>query len=335
MLRAYGPRLAMEFMFLTLLVMSAEAIRTDNTQQQQPMNAGGEPMGVEPPAAAPVEQPKPQKSTMMLVIERIFQALAIASNIALQLSPMRVILEIRRYKDTKGSDGLPYLMICCVATQWVWYASYSIWSTGNTSMQVIIFANILGSILGSFYVYSFHRNCNDQIRATKMRWLYKLAVLVTLVQFICILCLPRKDGMFMLGLVGAVLSVGCTAAPLTELSIILKTRDTSIWPADFIYVNCGGLIIWLVTGLLLGDTWVIAPNGVGLGICLFQLGIMYAFGGDLKPKKRLRRDEMTFHVIDETAPIFNVDAKLSRKGGFEQVGEDHAPMERSGARVMW
>jgi hypothetical protein len=91
----------------------------------------------------------------------------------------------------------------------------------------------------------------------------------------------------------------------------------------------------LVTGILLNDVWVTLPNAIGLGLCVFQLGVMYAFGGDLKPKKRLRRDEMTFHVIDETAPIFNVDAKLASKGDSVYAGEDHAPMERSGARVMW
>lgn len=331
-LQAYGPRLMLELMFLTLLVMSTEAVRTD-------LAADGNKDAATPDIAkpdAPTQSPKPEKSTATLVVERIFQALAIASNIALQLSPMRVILEIRRYKDTKGSDGLPYLMIMCVASQWCVYAIYSIWCTGNSSMQVLIFANILGAILGSFYVYSFQKNCNDQVRATKMKYFYKFTALVTLVQFILVICLSQKDGMFMLGLVGSVLSIGCTASPMTELGQILKTRDCSIWPADFIYVNCGGLIIWLVTGLLLGDPWVIIPNAVGLGICLFQIGVLYAFGGDLKPKRRLRKEEMTFHVIDETAPIFNVDAKLANQKGFgQQAGEDYAPAQNSGARVMW
>ena len=158
-LQAYGPRLMLELMFLTLLVMSTEAVRTD-------LAADGNKDAATPDIAkpdAPTQSPKPEKSTATLVVERIFQALAIASNIALQLSPMRVILEIRRYKDTKGSDGLPYLMIMCVASQWCVYAIYSIWCTGNSSMQVLIFANILGAILGSFYVYSFQKNCNDQV----------------------------------------------------------------------------------------------------------------------------------------------------------------------------
>jgi hypothetical protein len=199
--QAYGPRLMMEVMFLTLVVMSVEAVTADNAADAAATPAPATPSDVQAAATPPPEQ----KSAVMVVLERIFQALAIASNIALQLSPMRVILEIRRYKDTKGSDGLPYLMICCVGTQWVWYGAFTWAVTGNSGMQVLIFANVLGMIMGAFYVYSFQMNCNDLVRATKMRWFYKFTALVTLVQFIILLTMPSKDGMFMLGLVGAVL----------------------------------------------------------------------------------------------------------------------------------
>ena len=187
----------------------------------------------------------PAKSAVAVVFERIFQALAIASNIALQLSPMRVILEIRRYKDTRGSDGLPYLMIFCVATQWTYYASFAIAVTGNASLQMIIFGNVFGVLLGAFYTYSFQKNCNDQVRANKMKLFYKIAAFVFITETITICFLKKQTGMFILGLVGTVTSVGCTAAPLTELSVVMKTRDTSTWPTDFIYVNSVGLLVWV------------------------------------------------------------------------------------------
>lgn len=311
----------------------------DTVGQAKPHAEGN---SLNPETPLEITQTPETKSAVTIVFERIFQALAIASNIALQLSPMRVILEIRRYKDTRGSDGLPYFMIFCVATQWVFYASYSIFVTGNANLQMIIFGNVMGVILGFFYVWSFQRNCNDQVRANKMKIIYRIAFILSLIEIVAVAVVSRETGMFILGLVGSILSVGCTAAPLTELSVVLKTRDTSTWPTDFIYVNSVGLLVWLICGILLKDNWVIIPNSIGLGICLFQLSLIVVFGADPSiRKKRIRRDELTFHVIDETAPIVPETYMKKNAGGkavlsYEPLGEDNAPHVKGGsARVMW
>jgi len=287
------------------------------------------------PTEPTLEIPPPQKSAALVLIERILQALAIASNIAFHLSPMRIILEIRRYKDTRGTDGLPYLMIFWVATSWCVYGTFAMVATGNMGLQMILFGNATGVIMGFFYVYSFHKNCNDQIRANKMKVFYRVAATVFIAENVMICTLPTSMAIFSLGLIASILSVGCTAAPLTELSVVLKSRDTSIWPTDFIYVNSVGLIIWLICGVLLNDTWVIVPNAIGTGICMFQLGVIAVFNSEQVNKlKKIRKEEMTFHVIDETAPIV-MPGKGKWKNEYNIQGEDLAPLTSTGAKVMW
>jgi solute carrier family 50 protein (sugar transporter) len=264
-----------------------------------------------------------KKDDTFFTLTHVFQALAIASNLAAHLAPLRGILEIRRYKDTQDRDGLPYLAIMACAFQWVFYGFFAFCVKHNTGFFLLVFANMSGVLLGAFYVHSFQRNCNDQVRAGTMMVYYRCMAAFFAIQFLAMTFLSHDRAIFLAGLHGSILSVGVTASPLFDLHTVLKSKDTSCWPLEMIYVNTGGLCLWIICGVILADKWVLIPNSIGLVISCFQLGCIFYFGSDPAVKaKKIRKDTIVFHVVDETSPIVPSIMMTSVKDGKSDVMEE-------------
>ena len=232
---------------------------------------------------------------------------AIISNIITQLSPLRIIGEVRVNKSTGSQDSLPFLMIAVCGAQWCFYGLFAWWVTSNQGFVIVVYANVLGVVLGSWYTWSFMKYCIDSQRAGALQ-LYLIAAVVLAVFQICVLGVfkPEKS-LLITGCVAAVMSVlvqtffsfseaillentsktskvdvtrmpkrkflskKVTASPLFDLHTVFATRSTKCWPGDLIVAsfvsNCLWICCTLFNQICINFTFLKCFETVSIEIC--------------------------------------------------------------------
>merc|ERR1740130_2379071 len=97
----------------------------------------------------------------------IIKALCMMSNILFQASPLPAAKLFMEQGDTGDTDSAPFISIAYGSSQWCFYGLFAFIVTGKSGFLVLVYSNIVGAILGLYYVYSFNKNCSNKVMMEK------------------------------------------------------------------------------------------------------------------------------------------------------------------------
>jgi len=228
--------------------------------------------------SAPVVVTQPDDPSS-LNFEVWLKILAIGSNILLQLSPMRLVTEIQVRQSTGNLSPFPLIALTACGFQWSFYG-YFAWSVmDNPGFLMLVYANILGFVLGVFYMQIFAQfSAVDGWKTHALSWSMFLLIEVGVCHFLH----NVATALLLSGGISALLSVFVSASPLVAVPEIIAKKDLSSMPVDMVFASLLSSILWLACGYMLGDPWVWVPNMTGVLFGLIQIAIMSYISGKTK-----------------------------------------------------
>jgi len=208
---------------------------------------------------------------------RPLQASAVVTTVALQMSPLPSVLEIRRDKSVKRYDGYPYFTVLAGATQWCIYGSFSAWQLQDMTLLTMVAANGPGIFMGLFYISSYFQyvSAEDARRSSLKRYLQVGCILLCVEFIVC--HVVGRSAVFMLGMLGSVGSAQIALSPFKTLPEVLRTRSTKSWPLDLCLWNFVQSMATGGFGLANNDAYVWVPNAVGVIAAIVQLTLIVMY----------------------------------------------------------
>jgi len=211
----------------------------------------------------------------------LLRAGAVITTVALQLSPLRSVLEIMQCRDVKRYDGYPYFTVLAGATQWCIYGSSAGYFSGDHTFFTMVEANGPGIFFGIFYVTQFFRWVpKGEARDTALQGYLRIGGLLLLTEVIC-LVLFRERVVFWFGLLGAIGSAQIALSPFKTLPEVLRTKSTRSWPLDLVTWSFIQSFATGSYGLGFGDMWVFVPNLIGVIAAGWQLILVALYSGPM------------------------------------------------------
>jgi hypothetical protein len=205
------------------------------------------------------------------------QVSAVVTTVALQGSPLRSVLEIRRAGDVMRYDGYPYFTVLAGALQWCIYGSTSAIFLNDPSFWTMVFANGPGIFLGIFYIFVFKRHCpKDDVRSPALDNYLMIGLGIVLAE-IAAFVIFDKVAITWFGVLGAIGSAQIALSPFKTLPEVLKTKSTKSWPFDlclwsFIQSTATGGF-----GFAIADPSIWVPNVIGVIAAGIQLTLVAMF----------------------------------------------------------
>lgn len=190
----------------------------------------------------------------------LIKGMCLAGNVAVQVSPYPTV---KRWEDrscTGEADAAPYISIAYNGWQWCYYGCFAYLVTGRSGFLILVQSNCLGAILGSYYAYTFYRNCkNATARASLQKYLSAVTMLATF-QACAAFTLPLPHALFLSGLVSSFCSFLGALSMLVTVPMVLRTQNSRSIPGPLVVTNFFSGVIWTLCGLMLADPLVTGPN---------------------------------------------------------------------------
>ena len=200
---------------------------------------------------------------------------ATVSTVLQFLSGVPVCVVFYQRKTTAESSCLSFLAGVCMSC--VCY-NYGV-LIHNTTLQTV---NTAGLILQTIYTAVFYTYCSHRTRTGRMLGL--AAVFVLSVQAYVLseddISLARTR----VGLLGALLSITYSSAPLATLPTVFKTRNTETLPYYLILATVLATAQWSLYGVIIEDNIIKIPNLVGFIAAVLQLSLFCCFSSNKSVK---------------------------------------------------
>ena len=203
--------------------------------------------------------------------ETVLKVLGTASNIVLQLSPLRLVTDMRMHKSAMGFSPAPLLALMACGYQWSFYGYFAFGVTQNVAFLTLVYANILGLILGLYYLGTFCVFSSTEGLNSLLRDGLAALVIFTLEGIYCALETDVSRALVCAGLLSAALSILVSISPMVSLRSAIASKSIKSIPLDIIIASFISCLLWALLGLLLNDPWVWIPNATGLCMGIIQL----------------------------------------------------------------
>jgi len=225
-----------------------------------------------------------QALAVPVALKLILPGVAIGSSIFQAFSPLQSVLRMTREKSVGEQESLPFVSLAFSCAHWCLYGLLSWILAGDASLLVLLYANVFGTFLGIFYATVFQRTCKDNMKLGKLNasWKTVAAILASEIA-IALLLNSKAAALSLFGWTSTILSVCLAVAPLAALPTILRTRSVTSMPKDLILATLLASTAWLLTGLTIGDSFVVATNAVNTAISCLNVTIMVMFSHPPKP----------------------------------------------------
>jgi len=189
---------------------------------------------------------------------------------AMWVAPYPTIKQVTEDKSTKGLPPLPYFSM--FANGYLWFA-YGL----SAGMDLtIMLPNVTGMVAGLYYSKKFVENNSGQydLKPYYAGTAASLAAISGLLAF-----LPAADAQTALGYMGCVIVVAMFSGPLAVIKEVIETKSTKSLPFPMAVATVINCTLWGAYGsLVIHDPFVWAPNILGLGSGLAQLGLFAKYG---------------------------------------------------------
>lgn len=230
----------------------------------------------------------------------VVKCLCMMSNVMFQISPFTQVKQFAIKGDTGDMDPAPLLSILYGGCQWCFYGLFAYLVTNKTGFLVLVYSNILGAVLGVYYIFGFHRNCKNEKVFQKLRMYYQFVVSLVVAQICAMMSLQRERALFFCGLVSSAWSVIGAFSMLATLPVILETRCSGTINLPLLTVGALSAVLWLVCGIMLWDPWITVPNAMGLVISGFAFSLLWRFPKKLEEHSMVAASRRTSEHFAET-----------------------------------
>lgn len=202
----------------------------------------------------------------------VIKALCISSSIIYQASPLPMVKQFS-VCGTGDSDSAPLVSIAYGCSQWCFYGLFAYFVTRKSGFMVLVYANMFGAVLGTYYVYTFKMNCHSAQLLQKFRFYLQVLSTVVVAQLISILVLPPVRALFFSGLISSVWGVVSSLSLLTTLPTVWRTKSSSSLPGPLLWASMLTSCLWLVCGVMLRDSYIIVPNGFAVCVTTYAFSL--------------------------------------------------------------
>jgi hypothetical protein len=233
----------------------------------------------QPGLEAPPEEGRIHHMLRTMSFSFLLKAGAIMSSVMLTLSPLRTVWNMQEAKSTLTYPPFTFFCVAACGLQWCTYGSFAFLVTNNYGFLILVYSNVLGVIMGTYYCYSYYKCIQDEVRMRQfMGCLYAAAANYTF-EGIIIPTLPHPRALLIIGTLSAFYSVLVSFAPIADLPKIIAKGDISGMPQDVVFASFVCSVLWFGCAVMLHDTWILVPNFTGIILGGFQLGLLAYFGG--------------------------------------------------------
>jgi uncharacterized protein with PQ loop repeat len=234
----------------------------------------------------------------------MLKAGAIASSVTMTLSPLRAVKSIQAAKDTLTYPPYCFVCVAVCGMQWCAYGTFAFTVTGNYGFLILVYSNVLGVIMGSYYGFTYYSNIKSSVRWDQFKTSVGAAASAYAFQAFLIATTSHAKALLVVGTSSAFMSVLVSVAPMADLPKILRTRDTSGMPADVCLASFIASCLWLGCAILLHDAWIFVPNLFGLVFGGFQLLLLAAFSASNSSlaAKKADKFEESYGAVDTASP---------------------------------
>jgi solute carrier family 50 protein (sugar transporter) len=267
-----GSSMSMEMMLEAQMVASH-----NNRLREFGLSYSREPAAAPPAHGVPEEPGAMHQWLRLLSFSFLLKAAAIMSSVVLTLSPLRAIWRIQQEKDTLTYAPYCFFCVAVCGLQWCAYGTFAFLVTSNYGFLILVYSNVLGVVMGTFYVYTYWCNMNCKLRKKQFMDCCYAAAAIYAFEATVVPSTSHARALLIVGTMSACMSVLVSCAPLAELKTIVKTKDASAIPSDIVCASFMASILWLACAVLLHDLWILVPNIAGLVLGGFQLFLLMVF----------------------------------------------------------
>jgi uncharacterized protein with PQ loop repeat len=195
-----------------------------------------------------------------LTFTMFVKALCVTGNVLVQVSPFPSVRRWEMRGDTGEADAAPYVSIAFGGCQWCFYGLFAWLVTSRSGFLVLVHSNVLGAVLGTYYVTAFFRNChNEEAHRTLQRYVSAVLALACL-QVSALSVLPSERALFLIGVISSFCSFINATSVLVTVPAVIRTKDSRSIPGPYAIANCASSLCWSLCGYLLEDPCVMMPN---------------------------------------------------------------------------
>ncbi|CAG0914633.1 unnamed protein product [Notodromas monacha] len=180
-------------------------------------------------------------------------------------------MDIAKKRNVGGNTCVPFLCSMLGSAFWFKYATL----IGYNPTMIIV--NTMAIVMNSGYLWIYYLFCGR--KPLVHRYLMAiLALIATTYWYVDYVLEDREDARCKLGLIACCISVLFTASPLVLIGHVIETRSTEALPLLLIASTFLVSVLWLLYGMVLGDTFVTeSPTGSFIALQV-QNGISVVFG---------------------------------------------------------
>jgi len=194
-------------------------------------------------------------STAILV-----KILCLAGNAMVHVSPFSQVRDWQGKGSTGDVDPSPYVSIGVGGWQWCTYGFAAWLISGNDRFLVLIYANCLGALCGSYYTLTFFRLCQNPEMWSKLK-LYLMAVTcIVLLQSGVWLALPHQRALAIHSVAAATCAFLTSLSLLASVPTVVQSKDASVICGPLVLANFGGALVWTYWGFMVQDVAIISVN---------------------------------------------------------------------------
>eukprot|EP00928_Gymnodinium_smaydae_P049045 TRINITY_DN32882_c0_g1_i1.p1 TRINITY_DN32882_c0_g1~~TRINITY_DN32882_c0_g1_i1.p1 ORF type:complete len:345 (+),score=36.71 TRINITY_DN32882_c0_g1_i1:102-1136(+) len=223
---------------------------------------------------------------LTITLTAVIKFSCITSNVLLQASPIPVVNQFKA-QGTGDLDSAPFVAIAFCSCQSAFYGMFACCITGKSGFLVLLYSNILGLTMGSYYVYAFVTNCTNESVRQKTKLYFAFASVFMAVEMLCIVTMTGYHALFYVGLASCTCSFISGLSLVTAVPEVLRTKCSKALPIQVLVPAEISSLLWFCCGVDLWDPYIALPNFVSFVVCLLALGLAWYYPAE--PAKKLQQ----------------------------------------------
>nr|CDJ90225.1 MtN3 saliva-related transmembrane protein domain containing protein [Haemonchus contortus] len=189
---------------------------------------------------------------------------AIVTTICLFLCGIPICIEILRRRTTQEISGVPFLMGLLGGAFWL---RYGFLKDDSVMIIVNVVCISLFTVYCIFYLIFANNRCS---------FLTKLSFVLSIIGAMCA-WIAYNPNINYLGIACMTFNILNFGAPLAGLGVVLRKRCCDSLPLPMCVTNLLVSSQWFLYGNIVQDKYIMAPNGIGMALAVFQLSLFLIF----------------------------------------------------------
>lgn len=238
-----------------------------------------------------------------MVSEALIQLVRACASLAACYMFASLYPEIRQVQRDKATGAMQLLPILSMLANCICWGLYGVI---RKDYFPLVATNIVGVGFSLFYTVAYYQNTTTQKRKVRNKICVTTAALALLVLYAFASDEPQQDVQDHVGYVAMGVCAVMFGSPLATVREVIATKNAELMPFPLIiagFVNC---LLWLLYGLILEDSFVIAPNLVNIFLGALQLLLLAVYS-----KKGKGYDKMDLKKEEDQVPSTEIELKVT------------------------